>query len=66
MAIYIGWSVNHEPLDQTNLNNSVDWILMAVGESSSKRADKWARGWPVGHAPCQVGPSFGGSPSRDL
>jgi hypothetical protein len=40
MAVYIGWSVNREPLDQTDLTNDVDWISMAVGESSSKRADK--------------------------
>jgi hypothetical protein len=66
MVVYIRWSVNREPLDETDLNNSVDCISMAVGESSSKRADKWARGWPIGHALCQVGPSFGGSPSRDL
>jgi hypothetical protein len=66
MAVYISRSVNREPLDQTDLSNDVDWISMAVEESSSKQADKWAQGWPAGHALCQVGPSFGGSSSRDL
>jgi hypothetical protein len=40
MAVYIGWSMNREPLDQTDLTNDVDWISMVVGESSSKRDDK--------------------------
>jgi hypothetical protein len=34
----------HESLDQTNLSNDVDWTSMAVGESLSKLADKWAQG----------------------
>jgi hypothetical protein len=61
----------HESLDQTNLSNDVDWTSMAVGESLSKLADKWAQGrlvdLGVGSAElaqCQVGPSFGGLPSR--
>jgi hypothetical protein len=40
MTVYIGRSVNREPLDQTDLSSGVDWISMAVGESLSKRADK--------------------------
>jgi hypothetical protein len=46
-AIYIGRSVNREPLDPTDLSNGVDWISMAVGESLSKQADKSARGFPA-------------------
>ena len=36
MAIYIGRSMNREPLDQTDLSNGIDWTSMMVGDRHSK------------------------------
>ena len=52
--IYIGRSIQREPLDQTDLKNGVDWISMAVENRHSKRR---LIGVSHGSAILQVGPA---------
>ena len=40
-AAYIGQSVQHEPLDQTDLKDGVDASYEAVGNRHMKEADRW-------------------------
>ena len=47
-AGYIGRSVQHEPLDQTDLKDGVDASYEVVGNRHMKEADRWVPQGPGG------------------
>jgi hypothetical protein len=70
-SAYIGRWDEPESLDQTDFINGVDWTSMAVGEPTLEaEVDRWTHrsaDLGVGSADlalCQIGPTFGGTPSR--
>ena len=60
--VYIAWSVQREPLDQTDLKNGGDVIVKVVENRHNNKADRWGP-QGLGGPTCQRHVSrFGDSP----
>ena len=60
-ASYIGHSVQHEPLDQTDLKDDIDWISMAVENRPTKESLTCGAHKPVGLGVGLAGPPINAS-----